>query len=116
VALIEAIARGGAAADQLPTSDKAKVVVTVEPLDVGRTRRLVTKGLRTALWQRDHWCSVPGCTSSPQWTDAHHVRPWWQGGRTSLLNLAMLCRRHHTHGDRHDLTAAVTTPMGTGTT
>ena len=33
-----------------------------EPLDVGRARRLVTKGLRAALWQRDQGCSFPGCT------------------------------------------------------
>jgi Domain of unknown function (DUF222)/HNH endonuclease len=79
-----------------------------EPLDVGRARRLVTNGLRTALWHRDQGCSFPGCTIPAQWTDAHHVTPWWAGGRTSLLNLALLCRRHHTHVHRHDLTATVT--------
>ena len=79
-----------------------------EPLDVGRRRRLVTGGLRTALWQRDGGCSFPGCTCPPQWTDAHHIVYWWAGGRTSLLNTALLCRRHHTHVHRHDLTATVT--------
>ncbi len=79
-----------------------------EPLDVGRRRRLVTGGLRTALWQRDGGCSFPGCTCPPQWTDAHHIVHWWAGGRTSLLNTALLCRRHHTHVHRHDLTATVT--------
>ena len=79
-----------------------------EPLDVGRTRRLVTKGLRAALWQRDQGCSFPGCTIPAAWTDAHHVQPWWAGGRTSLLNTALLCRRHHTHVHRHELTATVT--------
>lgn len=53
-------------------------------------------------------CSFPGCTIPAQWTDAHHVRPWWAGGKTSLLNLALLCRRHHTHVHRHELTATVT--------
>jgi hypothetical protein len=151
-ALLEVIERGVAGGDGLPTTDKAKVFVTVdhdvlaglvrgagfamsgdvlsagtirrlacdaaiipmvlgtkgEPLDVGRERRLVTKGLRSALWQRDKGCSFPGCTCPPQWTDAHHVRPWWLGGRTSLLNMAMLCRRHHTYVHRHDPTASVT--------
>ena len=79
-----------------------------EPLDVGRARRLVTGGLRTALWQRDQGCSFPGCTIPAQWTDAHHVVYWWAGGKTSLLNTALLCRRHHTHVHRHELTATVT--------
>ncbi len=151
-ALLEIVARGVAAADRLPVTDKAKLVVTVEhdvlagkvrgtgaamtgdvlsvatvrrlacdaeiipmvlgskgePLDVGRGRRLVTKGLRAALWQRDQGCSFPGCTIPAQWTDAHHVQHWWAGGRTSLLNTALLCRRHHTHVHRHELTATVT--------
>ena len=146
------VARGVAAADRLPVTDRAKLVVTVEhdvlagrlrgaglamtgdvlsvatvrrlacdaeiipmvlgttgePLDVGRSRRLVTKGLRAALWQRDRGCSFPGCTIPAAWTDAHHVQHWWAGGRTSLLNTALLCRRHHTHVHRHELTATVT--------
>jgi hypothetical protein len=26
---------------------------------------------------------------------AHHIRHWAHGGRTTLSNLALLCRRHH---------------------
>lgn len=78
-----------------------------EPLDVGRERRLVTRGLRLALIARDRGCSFPGCTMPPQWTDAHHVTHWSRGGHTSLLTTALLCRRHHTHVHRHDLTATV---------
>jgi hypothetical protein len=79
-----------------------------EPLDVGRERRLVTKGLRLALIARDRGCSFPGCTMPPQWTDAHHVQHWSRGGHTSLLTTALLCRRHHTHVHRQDLAASVT--------
>jgi hypothetical protein len=79
-----------------------------EPLDVGREKRLVTRGLRLALIARDQGCSYPGCTMPPHWTDAHHVTHWIRGGRTSLLTTALLCRRHHTHVHRHDLTATVT--------
>ena len=79
-----------------------------EPLDVGREKRLVTPGLRLALTTRDQGCSYPGCTMPPQWTDAHHVVHWAQGGQTSLLNTALLCRRHHTHVHRHQLDATVT--------
>lgn len=154
-ALLEVLARGVAAADGVPATDKAKVVVLIdhdtltgqvrgtgttlsgdvltagvvrrlacdagiipvvlgghsEPLDVGRERRLVTKGLRLALTARDRGCSYPGCTIPPQWTDAHHVTHWAHGGTTSLTTTALLCRRHHTHVHRHDLTATVT-PTG----
>ena len=79
-----------------------------EPLDVGREKRLVTPGLRLALTTRDQGCSYPGCTMPPQWTNAHHVVHWAQGGQTSLLNTALLCRRHHTHVHRHQLDATVT--------
>jgi hypothetical protein len=84
-----------------------------EPLDVGREKRLVTRGLRLALISRDQGCSYPGCTMPPQWTDAHHVTHWIRGGTTSLLTTALLCRRHHTHVHRHDLTATVTATMVT---
>ena len=116
---------GGSTPDEIPqlTVDAVKAFWTIpgvaavipmvlgskgEPLDVGRSRRLVTGGLRAALWQRDQGCSFPGCSIPPQWTDAHHVVYWWVGGRTSLLNTALLCRRHHTHVHRHELTATVT--------
>lgn len=151
-ALLDLVERGVAAADGVPVTDKAKLVVTIdhevlagqvagtglamsgevlsagavrrlaceaaivpmvlggasEPLDVGRERRLVTKGLRVALWQRDGGCSFPGCTVPAGWCDAHHVVPWYLGGRTTLSSMALLCRRHHSHVHRHELTATVT--------
>jgi hypothetical protein len=152
-ALIEIVARGVSAPGAAPSTDKAKVVVTMpydvlagavkgsgttisgdvlspetvrrlacdaeiipmvlgtksEPLDLGRSRRLVTRGLRLALWQRDRGCTFPGCQVPRQWTDAHHVRHWYRHrGRTSLLNCALLCRRHHTYVHKFDLTATVT--------
>lgn len=67
-----------------------------QPLDAGRTRRLVPAPLRRALVTRDHGCTFPGCDRSPRWTDAHHVVPWSAGGPTSLENLALLCQFHHT--------------------
>lgn len=79
-----------------------------EPLDVGRHERLVTRRQRLALIARDGGCSFPGCSMPAGWTDAHHVTPWYLGGPTDLTNLALLCRRHHTHVHRHDLTATIT--------
>jgi hypothetical protein len=42
-----------------------------QPLDVGRTKRLVTPALLAALWARDKGCTYPGCGRPPQWSDAH---------------------------------------------
>src|SRR3954453_14529936 len=64
-----------------------------EPLDVGRSERLVTKALRRALNARDKGCVV--CGAPPIMCDAHHLLSWIDGGETKISNLALLCRRHH---------------------
>ena len=64
-------------------------------LDVGRTRRLFTDDLRQALVVRDRGCVFPGCEKPPRSCEAHHLIPWWSGGRTSLDNGALLCPPHH---------------------
>ncbi len=79
-----------------------------EPLDVGRGRRLFTRGQRLALIARDRGCSFVGCSVPATWCDAHHVVPWHRGGPTSVGNGALLCPRHHTEVHERDLTATVT--------
>ena len=79
-----------------------------QPLDVGRTKRLVTPALLAALWARDKGCTYPSCGRPPQWCDAHHIRHWIDGGTTSLLNLTLLCGYHHTWVHQRDLTATAT--------
>ncbi|MBA3020526.1 HNH endonuclease signature motif containing protein [Propionicimonas sp.] len=66
-----------------------------EILDMGREQRLVTRPLRTALTLRDGGCVFPGCQTRPAACEAHHLRPWWDGGETKLSNLALLCHHHH---------------------
>jgi hypothetical protein len=66
-----------------------------EPLDVGRTARVVNRAMRRALDQRDGGCSFPGCTAPAAWTRAHHIEQWANGGATSLHNSCLLCPRHH---------------------
>ena len=73
-------------------------VVTIgesQPLDVGRRTRVIPPAIRTALAVRDRGCVHPDCEQPPQWTDAHHIVHWADGGPTSLENLVLLCRRHH---------------------
>jgi hypothetical protein len=66
------------------------------PLDFGRTVRTVTPAIRRALDLRDTGCTWIGCDAPPGWCDAHHIEHWADGGDTSLHNMALLCRRHHT--------------------
>ncbi len=65
------------------------------PLDVGRERRLFGSTLRQLLIARDQGCAFPGCDRGPADCEAHHLRPWWAGGVTSLRNGVLLCSFHH---------------------
>jgi hypothetical protein len=65
------------------------------PVDLGRSTRIVPKELRRALEVRDGGCVFPGCDAPSSWCDSHHVVHWADGGPTSAQNLASLCRHHH---------------------
>ena len=67
-----------------------------QPLDVGRAKRTAPPGIRKALVWRDGGCAFPTCTRPSEWTDAHHVQHWADGGPTTVANMVLLCRRHHT--------------------
>ncbi|GLZ28995.1 HNH endonuclease [Lentzea sp. NBRC 105346] len=66
-----------------------------QPLNVGRKARLFNTGLRRALVARDRGCAFPGCNRPPRHCEGHHIKPWFEGGKTSLHNGVLLCRRHH---------------------
>jgi hypothetical protein len=66
-----------------------------QPLDVGRTSRVVQPGQRAALAVRDGGCGFPGCDRPLAWCEAHHLWHWLDGGPTDLANLVLLCRAHH---------------------
>jgi hypothetical protein len=66
-----------------------------QPLEVGRTSRVVQTAQRAALAVRDGGRVYPGCTRPLAWCEAHHLRHWLHGGLTALANLALLCRAHH---------------------
>jgi hypothetical protein len=67
-----------------------------QPVDIGRTTRVIPPSMRRALIARDRHCRHPGCDRPSQWTDAHHIWHWADGGPTALSNLKLLCRYHHT--------------------
>jgi hypothetical protein len=66
-----------------------------EILDLGRRTRYPTQAQRRALARRDGGCGFPGCDRPHWWCDAHHIVHWIDGGLTDLINLVLLCRRHH---------------------
>jgi len=66
------------------------------PIDVGRKTRTIPPALRRALEYRDQGCVWKGCTAPVSWCDAHHLIHWAHGGETTLGNLILLCRAHHT--------------------
>jgi hypothetical protein len=66
-----------------------------QPLEVGRTTRVVQPAQRAALAVRDGGCGFPGCRRPLAWCEAHHLRHWLHGGPTDLANLVLLCRAHH---------------------
>ncbi len=66
-----------------------------EPLDLGCLRRLISAGLRRALFLRDRGCAFPGCHRPPRHCQGHHIRHWANGGPTNLNNLVLMCAHHH---------------------
>jgi hypothetical protein len=66
-----------------------------EPLDLGRSRRLVPPKLRHALYLRDRGCAFPGCHRPPRHCQGHHIRHWADGGPTDMGNLVLMCAHHH---------------------
>jgi hypothetical protein len=64
-------------------------------IDIGVPKRLFTRRQRIALAARDRGCTFPECDRPPSWTEAHHLKPWSEGGPTSIDNGILLCRHHH---------------------
>jgi len=86
-----AIRRLACDADIIPVALSGSGLV----LDVGRSYRLVTAPIWTALVVRDRHCAFPGCRRPPIMCHAHHIVPWARGGATKLANLVLLCGHHH---------------------
>ncbi|HZA27835.1 MAG TPA: DUF222 domain-containing protein [Actinomycetota bacterium] len=79
------------------SSDAILAAVLTEGADVkavAHLGRTIPARLRTALEARDQECVVPGCHNRYR-LEIDHVVPLAEGGRTSLDNLARMCRPHH---------------------
>jgi hypothetical protein len=65
------------------------------PLDTGKATDSIPPHLRRLVILRDRHCRWPGCYQPPARCHPHHIRPRHKGGKTSLVNLALLCSFHH---------------------
>lgn len=78
-----------------------------EVLDVGRTKRIFSGAVRTAVVARDGHCAYPGCSAPPSISEVHHVAHWTRdGGRTEPRNGVLLCYHHHEVVHRRGLSVA----------
>ncbi|GAB3851965.1 hypothetical protein GCM10028801_02320 [Nocardioides maradonensis] len=89
----------------------AKIIPVVlggnsEILDLGRARRFHTPPMRKAMRQRDRRCRAEGCSIPAAWCEAHHLKPWSEGGHTNFADGVLLCSHHHhrAHDTRYEMT------------
>ena len=64
-------------------------------VDVGRARRTAQPAQWRGLKARHKTCAGPGCDRLINWTYAHHVDFWEEGGQTNLRKMVPLCWHHH---------------------
>ncbi|MEA2024250.1 MAG: DUF222 domain-containing protein [Actinomycetota bacterium] len=65
------------------------------PVNMGRRTRIIPPRLRRFVLHRDGgMCTIEGCVSRYR-LQAHHIRPWSEGGPTDAGNLTTLCWFHH---------------------
>ena len=63
-------------------------------VSVGSVRRNPPAWMLRLVRQRDRGCTFPGC-GSRAFTVVHHLRPWSEGGPTTLGNTTLQCVFHH---------------------
>ncbi|GAA1861078.1 hypothetical protein GCM10009715_05680 [Paeniglutamicibacter psychrophenolicus] len=71
-------------------------------LDYGRERRHPPESMKQAIRARDRGCLKPACAVPPEHCDYHHIKPWSEGGTTSVWNLGMFCPSEHRGADKGD--------------
>jgi hypothetical protein len=68
---------------------------TSEILDLGRATKTWNRAQRRAARLRDSHCTWPGCTTSLDRCQLHHLHHWAHGGPTNHANSTHLCGFHH---------------------
>ncbi len=65
------------------------------PLNHGQEKRTFTAAQRTALAIRDGGCRTPECDRTEPQSEAHHIKPYGEGGPTTLENGILMCKTDH---------------------
>ncbi len=75
----------------------SRVIVDSEsqPIDIGRTTRLIPPRMALEIARQDLHCRWGECRTKLWACENHHVKHWADGGSTSLDNLVSLCWFHH---------------------
>lgn len=55
----------------------------------------ITPNQRRAIRARDRHCQFRGCDRRWDWCDVHHIVSRHDGGPTTMDNLVLMCRHHH---------------------
>jgi hypothetical protein len=66
-----------------------------EVLDWGTKKRFHTTAQRGTMALEHPECRAEHCTVPAAWCEAHHKKPWSEGGETSVKDGALLCPWHH---------------------
>ena len=64
-----------------------------------KSQRHASKEQRAALAIDHIFCSVEGCHELAIYSEAHHIKAWKNGGKTTIDNLLPLCRAHNRQND-----------------
>jgi hypothetical protein len=81
-------------------------------MDYGHRQRVVPPALRRALLDKYRGvCAIEGCNSRSR-LQAHHIKPWSEGGRTDQDNLILVCWYHHHVAIHQHRLQIHTTPQG----
>ena len=62
---------------------------------VGNLRYRPTRAQAAYIHARDQTCRAPGCPVPARNCDIDHIKPYAQGGATTVDNLISVCRAHH---------------------
>lgn len=64
-------------------------------LDIAQESRFFPKYMRKALQAKYRGCAYPGCTMPASRCEVDHIKPWEEGGATSVDNGCLFCPMHH---------------------
>ncbi|WIM69294.1 HNH endonuclease signature motif containing protein [Corynebacterium suedekumii] len=69
------------------------------PVNLYRSQRLASGKQRMLLAAETILCPTPGCTTSADECQVHHLVAWQHGGETNVASMSVVCRVHNARND-----------------